>query len=69
MPPSLINLNLNKTIESKKGLVKNKSDNKIRSFEAKNFDFEKETNRVIEKMKIKIEKNWDLMKLLKKKEY
>ena len=56
MPPSLINLNLNKIIESKKGLVKNKYDNKSikitgRSFEAQNFNFEKEANRVIEKMK------------------
>ncbi len=43
MPPSLINLNLNKIIESKKGLVKNKYDNKSikitgRSFEAQNFN-------------------------------
>jgi len=56
MSPSLINLNLNKTIESKKGWVKNKSDKKSveitgKSFEAQNFDFEKETNRVIEEMK------------------
>ena len=73
MPPSLINLNLNKTFESKKGLVKNKSDNKSvkktgRIFEAQNFDFEKEINRVIEKMKNINRKKLRLDEIIEKEE-
>ena len=55
-PPSPINFNLNKNVKPKRGLVKKKDDNKRvkitgKNFEGKNFDIEKETNRVIEKMK------------------
>ena len=54
--PSPINFNLNKNITPKRGLVKKIADDKIvkitgKNFEGQNFDIEKETNRVIEKMK------------------
>ena len=55
-PPSPIIFNLNKNILPKRGLVKKKDDDKRvkmtgKNFEGKNFDIEKEINRVIEKMK------------------